>query len=364
MTLSTTPPPSPPGPLRRARTRVNRRLAGDDGGALFLLSLVAVFCALLVFLWPSTWPVALMTLPLVPAAMLLSPRALSWFVVGALALTVVAFLRQPDSDEAIVVQLVLVFVIGFLVLMLSFRRSTLGVGGVRGESMFVDLRDRIMRQGQLPAVPDGWSVDYALRSAGGTPFSGDFAVGFLEGEVLQVALVDVSGKGDEAGTRALLLGGAMAGLLGALPPDRFLAETSDYLCRQDWDEGFATAVHLSIHLATGEYELRSAGHPPGVHLNAGSGRWWVRESEGPVLGLIPGVDYEPVRGLMGHGDTIMLYTDGLVEDSSRELGVGIDRLLGRADRVLHGGPDRAAKRLVEDLGSRQDDSALILVHRR
>ena len=127
MTLSTTPPPSPPGPLRRARTRMNRRLAGDDGGALFLLSLVAAFCALLVFLWPSTWPVALMTLPLVPAAMLLSPRNLSWFVVGALALTVVAVLRQPDFRGDTVIQLLLVFVLGFLVLLLSFRRQVYGV---------------------------------------------------------------------------------------------------------------------------------------------------------------------------------------------------------------------------------------------
>ena len=37
---------------------------------------------------------------------------------------------------------------------------------------------------------------------------------------VEIAVVDVSGKGEQAGTRALLLSGAFGGLLGALPPAR------------------------------------------------------------------------------------------------------------------------------------------------
>ena len=54
----------------------------------------------------------------------------------------------------------------------------------------------------------------------------------------------MSGKGVDAGTRALLLSGAFGGLLGALPSEEFLAASNDYLLRQGWDEGFATAVHV------------------------------------------------------------------------------------------------------------------------
>ena len=88
-------------------------------------------------------------------------------------------------------------------------------------------------------------------------------------------MVDVSGKGEQAGTRALLLSGAFGGLLSALPPAEFLPAANDYLLRQDWDEGFATAIHLSLDLATGDFEIRTAGHPPAVQLAAGSGRWAV-----------------------------------------------------------------------------------------
>ena len=63
-------------------------------------------------------------------------------------------------------------------------------------------------------------------------------------------MVDVSGKGEEAGIRALLLSGAFGGLLGALPADQFLPAANDYLLRQEWEEGFATAIHLSLDLRT------------------------------------------------------------------------------------------------------------------
>ncbi len=47
------------------------------------------------------------------------------------------------------------FVIGGIVILASMRRSRLGVAGIRGESMFVDLRDRILNQGTIPDLPAG-----------------------------------------------------------------------------------------------------------------------------------------------------------------------------------------------------------------
>src|SRR5690606_21031111 len=119
-----------------------------------------------------------------------------------------------------------------------------------------------------------------LRAAGGTLFAGDFVVASrAERSRLDVVVVDVSGKGEQAGTRALLLSGAFGGLMGALSPDEFLPAANDYLLRQDWGEGFATAVHFTVNLDTGDYEVRSAGHPPAAFHDAGTGRWSVLESE-------------------------------------------------------------------------------------
>ncbi len=109
--------------------------------------------------------------------------------------------------------------------------------------------------------------------------------------------------------------------------------------------------------------MRSAGHPPAAHRIAGSGRWAVRSGEGPALGLLDGVDFPAVRGQLRPGDAIMLYTDGLVETPTKDIGLGIDRMLGQAEHLLRGQFDGGAQRLIDALGSRSDDRALVLVSR-
>jgi serine phosphatase RsbU (regulator of sigma subunit) len=123
-------------------------------------------------------------------------------------------------------------------------------------------------------------------------------------------------------------------------------------------------VHLSLDVETGEFEVRTAGHPPAAQRDAGSGRWTVHEGEGPVLGLIEDAEFKMVAGVLRSGDALVLYTDGMVEIPRRDIGLGIDRMLGQAERLLRGKFDGGADRLVDALGSENDDRALVLVHRR
>ncbi len=256
-------------------------------GSRILVALVVATIAIGVVIWlfPGYAPLTTLLVPLVVSSLMLGPRQLPWFVLFVLLVLAIVVLVQ-DINVRVVLTVVIIFGLGFVVLLSSLRRSRLGVAGIQGEQMFVDLRDRILRQGGIPALPDEWYAAAELRSAGGTPFAGDFVVTSRVGNRLDVAVVDVSGKGQAAGTRALLLSGAIGGLLSALPPRDFLAGANTFLLQQDWDEGFATAIHLSLDLDTGRYDLRSAGHPPAALRHAGSGRWEVIETEGPILGLI------------------------------------------------------------------------------
>ena len=330
---------------------------------LVLLVVATVLIGAAIWMFPVDAPLVTLLVPLVVASLMLGPRQLPWFVVFVL---LVLALVAPTQEISIRIALtvVIIFGLGFVVLLSSFRRSRLGVAGIQGEQMFVDLRDRILRHGGIPALPDEWYAAAELRSAGGTPFAGDFIVASRVGERLEVAVVDVSGKGQGAGTRALLLSGAIGGLISALSPSDFLAAANTYLLRQEWEEGFATAIHLSLDLTTGHYELRTAGHPPAALRHAGSGRWEVIETEGPVLGLIEETTYTATSGEMRHGDALLLYTDGMVETRTRDIGSGIDKMLGQAERLLRGDFEGGAARIIESIGSRNDDRALLLVHRR
>ena len=349
---------------RRWRLLLEREL-GREMRIAVLLALLASVITLSVVIWPEDVPFTSLMVPLLLGSLLLGPRQLPWFVIYVMTMLMISLTQQTTIVARTVAAVAIQFLMGFIVLIASFRRSQLGVGGAMGESMFVDLRDRILSQGGIPKLPQAWHVESALRSAGGTPFAGDFFVATCPDPTrLEVVVVDVSGKGEQAGTRALLLSGAFGGLLGALPPEQFLLAANDYLMRQDWDEGFATAIHLSLDLETGAFEIRTAGHPPAAHRAAGSGRWSVLSTTGPVLGLVDQAEYTAAYGVLRHGDAVLLYTDGMVEEPRRDIDLGIDRMLGEAETLLRGSFEGAAPRLVEALGSQNDDRAMVVIHRR
>jgi hypothetical protein len=350
----------------RARRRFAGLLAGSQPDRLVFASLFlfATLVGVAMQAFPTIVSIPAISLPVVMGGLFLGPRPLPWFVIYNLVLLTLALPKVPNFSTRSVFTTGVLFLLAFIVMLTSFRRSRLGIAGSMGESMLADLSDRIQGQGVLPDLPAPWHAESVIRSAGGTRFAGDFfVVGDTESGRLDVSVVDVSGKGDRAGTRALLLAGAMGGLVTALPPEEFLPATNAYLLNHPWQDGFATAVHLSVDLRSGAYRVWTAGHPPALHWRAGAGRWSPLESEGPMLGLIPDTDFHEADGVLRSGDALMLYTDGMVETRTTDIGIGIDRLIGQADRLLRSNFAGGAKTLVDSAGSRSDDRALLLVWR-
>jgi hypothetical protein len=362
---------TPPAGLRRPAPgrswrRISTFLAGSQPDRLVLASLFlfATLVGVSMQVFPDVVGTTTIVLPLVTGGLFLGPRPLPWFVIYNLVLLTLALPKVPGFSGRIAFSTAVLFVLAFLIMLASFRRSRLGIAGSMGESMLAELSDRIQGQGVLPELPAPWHAESVIRSSGGTRFAGDFfVVGGTETGRLDVAVVDVSGKGDRAGTRALLLAGAMGGLVTAVEPPEFLPAANAYLINHPWQDGFATAVHLSIDLASGAFSIWTAGHPPALHWRAGAGRWTPLESEGPMLGLIEEPEFDQAGGVLRSGDALILYTDGMVETRHTDIGIGIDRLIGQAERRLRSKFEGGAKTLVESTGSRGDDRALLLVWR-
>ncbi|WP_236572838.1 PP2C family protein-serine/threonine phosphatase [Streptomyces sp. GS7] len=360
------------------RARIGLRKAGVDyfrGDGSDWLALAALLAAIPAIaagtLWHSEWfaPTALV-LPIIAGGLLLRPaNLLVLYAASATALIVEAALFGPydEGPDRITPGTVLVVAaVGLFGLLIAQFRSRVGVPWRRGGTMLFDLRERIRVQSALPKLPQGWHQEMALRPAGGQSFSGDFVVASRTqgGNILEVVLTDVSGKGMDAASRALLLSGAFGGLLGSLPPHGFLPAANGYLLRQDWDEGFATSIHLVLDLESGDYELLSAGHLPALQLSAGTGRWEEKAGEGPLLGVYDGAQFDPVKGTLRPGDVLMMFTDGLVEAADRDIAEGIDRLTGEAERYVHSGFAGAAWHLIEAVAKDvNDDRALLLICR-
>ncbi|MEV8095563.1 PP2C family protein-serine/threonine phosphatase [Kitasatospora sp. NPDC085879] len=372
--------------LRRARRTLRRtgvdyfRGAAPDWLA-FALFLAAVPLLVVLNIWIPAWvPPTSLVLPVLAGSLLLRPGTLVLlYAAAAVGLSTESLIHTgervaSDNPDAYVYGVtpgaaLVVGAVGVAGLLLAQFRSRVGVPWRGGGTMLFDLRERLRVQSQLPRLPEGWSADMALRPAGGQSFSGDFVVAARTGpggRTLEVVLADVSGKGMDAGSRALLLSGAFGGLLGSLPAHDFLPAANGYLLRQEWEEGFATAVHLVLDLDTGQYELLSAGHLPGMQRRGGTGTWEVKESEeGPLLGIYDGAKFEGLRGRLDCGDVLMLCTDGMVEIPGRDLAEGMDRLMGEADRLVVNGFRGAAGRLIETVAKDvNDDRAVLLVWRQ
>jgi len=359
------------GWLAGAAQRLRRRL-GDVGATAVLVALAGAL-ALGSLADPGPMrPGTVLAVPVLLGGLSLPLREFRLLVIGCLLLG--GLVAVARGLWVFSVGSVLVFLV---VVAVSYeqvrRRERVGVRRARPDQILLDLRERLRVQGEVPPLPVEWGMEVELRSADDAGLAGDFVVSRLhviqatngEHDVLDLALVDVSGKGVDAGTRALLLSGALGGLLGAVPPEDFLAEANRYLLQQRWAEGFATAAYLRVDLTTGEYRVESAGHPPVAHLDAGSGTWHLLLRHGPLLGVLPAVGHEPDTGLLRPGDAVLLYSDGVVEDRHRDLEVGVDRLLGAAERLVPRGDYRGGAALLvrEVPTNRSDDRAIVMLWR-
>jgi len=312
------------------------------------------------------WPHAVPPLAVAPfillAGLLLRIQRLNHvFALNGLILTLDAYTQHRP------LVVIAAFALLGIMYVVATSRARLGIRGLTGENLLVDLRDRLERTAEIPPLPSGWSAEFAIAAANGEGFAGDFLVTSLpiNSSHLEIALVDVSGKGRQAGSRSLHLSGAFSGLLGSVPPETFLTRANDYLLRQRWDEGFATAVHLWLDLDTGRYAVSRAGHPPAAVFRSGTASWLLDSTvPGPLLGVFGGAEFPLAHGELAPGDGLIMYSDGVVESRGRDLIDGLDRMLGVASGILVAGRMGVADGVVAGARSGEsDDRAAFFIRR-
>ncbi len=175
-------------------------------------------------------------------------------------------------------------------------------------------------------------------------------------------LVDVCGKGTAAGPAALQFAGALGGLIGAMPPEELMRAANTFLLRQG-DEAFATAVHLLVDLDTGAYQITSAGHPPALRWDLPQGEWLIDNARGTALGVLPVPELHTSEGRLFPGEALLFYTDGVVEDRTSSIDVGISWLQRTALEAIGVDFRGAATRIIDQVESGDDDRAVLILSR-
>lgn len=165
---------------------------------------------------------------------------------------------------------------------------------------------------RLPQVP-GLLFGFVSQPAQ-TPelIGGDFVDVFQLGDDrVLVMLGDVEGKGVRAATIASMVRSGARALAVAEPsPAVILTHINELLIKQRAGQ-FVTALLLVIDTATGEIEYASAGHPPPLLLSSEAPAL-LRAAANLPLGSFP-LEFESATASLRPGETLFLYTDGLVE---------------------------------------------------
>jgi ABC-type multidrug transport system ATPase subunit/anti-sigma regulatory factor (Ser/Thr protein kinase) len=240
------------------------------------------------------------------------------------------------------------------------------------QEMAVNLQRSLLPHG----LPEQDALDVAYRylpaSAG---VGGDwFDVVPLPGARVALVVGDVVGHGMHAAATMGRLRTAVHNFsMLDLPPEELLAHLSELVGRIDADEAAtggaapiagATCLYAIYDPVARSCQVARAGHlPPGlVHPDGGTELLDV--PAGPPLGL-GSLPYESVERQLPEGSSLVLYTDGLVEDRTRDIDVGLDLLL-----TAIGGPGRGPDEICEAAVAAmlpqvpKDDIALLVARTR
>ncbi|MFD4372888.1 PP2C family protein-serine/threonine phosphatase [Streptomyces sp. NPDC058486] len=189
---------------------------------------------------------------------------------------------------------------------------------------------------QSAASSDGMLSALAYRPAENTAdIGGDwYNVVPLPDRRILFALGDASGHGLDAVARMASLRSGLAGLAFTEQRVDVLAGWLNHMASETQPEDTASAVICRYHAGLRLLRWVSAGHPVPVLVRDGRARR-LPAPPGLLLGVLPRTTYEAAELPLRQGDTILLYTDGLIERRDRDLDAGVDELLRAAEAAAH-----------------------------
>jgi phosphoserine phosphatase RsbU/P len=178
-----------------------------------------------------------------------------------------------------------------------------------------------------------------------------------KGLLTRLALADVSGHGQSAGSVAELLRSLIQKHIDTWDQSELMRELNTSLHNKLTHTQYASAILFAYYQPTRELVFTNAGHPPALWYHAATGTWdWLESGtplahniEGLPLGLIQGTDYVQVAVRLEPEDLLILYTDGITEARNPEGGMlERDGLLAMVQGSA-GDPGRMAERLIARL---------------
>jgi anti-sigma regulatory factor (Ser/Thr protein kinase) len=233
----------------------------------------------------------------------------------------------------------------------------------RQRSVALTLQQALLPE-RLPEIPGLESAARYLAGGPGVEVGGDWydLIPLSRGRLLLV-MGDIVGRGEKA---AALMGQLRSYLRGhtlvETEPSALLTHLNRLLHEANQSD-MATLVCGLLDPAASLLTIANAGHPPVALRDPDGAVTWLTGATGPPLGALARATYGQEQVELQPGSTLLLYTDGVVEDRETSIDVG----LGRLEAALAEAPqdaDALCEHVLTALLSEHrssDDAALLAV---
>lgn len=229
------------------------------------------------------------------------------------------------------------------------------------ERRIAETLQRALLPSSLPTVPGLEMAARYLPGGAGENVGGDwYDLLLLPDRRVGFALGDVMGRGIRAATSMGQVRMAFrAYALEHDAPGEVLGRVSRLLVKTDPGH-FSTMVYLTLDLDEGAGVMARAGHPPPLLVSAEGKADFLEITHSPPLVGIGPTDYDETRFEMGRGDTLVLYTDGLI--GRRQLEAGMDRMRAVAAHAS-GNAEALCDLVLEQMPLDAEDDVAVLAVR-
>ena len=168
----------------------------------------------------------------------------------------------------------------------------------------------------FPPFPENVSqLDIAASMNAAKDVGGDFYDFFrIDDDRIGFVIADVSGKGVPAAifmavSRTLI---RATGIRGVRPAE-CITYSNELLARESANYMFVTVFYGIYNITTGEVSYTNAGHNPPYLMKADGRIEQLPMSKDLVVGALDDFQFSEETLQLEHGDTLMLYTDGVTE---------------------------------------------------
>jgi len=220
---------------------------------------------------------------------------------------------------------------------------------------------RSLLPGALPFVPGAQTAAMYEAGAANLDVGGDWYDIVAAGpDRYLIGIGDVVGRGLHAAVTMGQLRHAFAALVSRIGSLGEIVENLDHFAQNVEGARVSTLVAASYEPSTGNLELISAGHmPPMLHRSDGS----VTQlpNGGPPLGLGGDLARSTISTALNVGDSLWLYTDGLVERRGESVDVGLGRLKEAIQNTRADESGAALRDVYQALGRPVEDDVAVLV---